>query len=312
MGTATSTDEKMSDRRGVVFDIKRFAVHDGPGIRTTVFLKGCPLSCLWCHNPESQRRQPEWMVYANRCLRCGACLDVCPQGAITLDETGLRTDEAACLLCGDCVEACYADARQLVGWEMSVGQVLAEIEKDVAFYDEAGGGVTFSGGEPLAQPDFLLALLQACRAREIHTVVDTCGYAPWAVLDRVRPFVNLFLYDLKVMDEDRHRRLTGVSNAPILANARALAERGHHLRLRLPVIPGLNDDEDNLRRLGRFAAALPHLEGVDLLPYHAIAADKYGRLHRPYDLDIQPPDEDRLAEIQQVLTAFHLPVRIGG
>ncbi len=303
----------MDERYGMIFDIKKFSIHDGPGLRTTVFFKGCPLACVWCHNPESQRQGPEWMVYANRCLHCGACLDACPQGAITLEEQGPRTDEAVCLLCGACVTACYADARQLVGQRMSVAQVMAEIEKDVAFYDEGGGGVTFSGGEPLAQPDFLLALLRACREREIHTVLDTCGYASWSVLDRVRPYVDLFLYDLKVMDDERHRRLTGVSNVLILTNVRELAARGHRIRLRVPVIPGLNDDEDNLRRLGRFAADLPRLEGVDLLPYHATAADKYGRLERPYSLaEIRPPTQERMAELVAILAEFGLQVGVGG
>jgi pyruvate formate lyase activating enzyme len=210
---------------GIVFDIKKFSIHDGPGIRTTIFFKGCPLRCWWCHNPEGLTPEPELMIRANRCIRCDACLDVCPHGAISRDGDKVFTDVAKCLRCGTCVAACYAEARQIVGQEMAAAQVMAEIERDVPFYDESGGGATFSGGEPLLQPDFLCELLSACRARGIHTAVDTCGFAPWEVLDSVRKYVDLFLYDLKLMDEARHRAFTGVSNALILSNLRARYRR---------------------------------------------------------------------------------------
>jgi pyruvate formate lyase activating enzyme len=298
---------------GTVFDIKKFSIHDGPGIRTTVFFKGCPLRCWWCHNPESQAPGPELMIRAGRCIQCEACLSACTHGAISRGPDGVSTDAAKCVACGACAEVCYAEARQIVGREMTVAQVVAEIERDVPFYDESGGGVTFSGGEPLLQPGFLLALLQACQEREIHTALDTCGFAPWETLDRVREHVDLFLYDLKLMDDDGHLKFTGVSNELILRNLQALSRRGHDVVVRVPVIPGINDDEEHVRQIGTFVACLPRLHRVDLLPYHRAGADKYDRLHKSYRLpETHPPSDSRMAEILRVLEGFGLQVRTGG
>ena len=293
-----------------MFDIKKFSIHDGPGIRTTVFLKGCPLTCWWCHNPESQARGPEMMFRAQRCIRCGACLAVCAQGAISWDGDEVCTDGERCTLCRACVETCYAEAREIVGREMTVAQVMAEVERDVAFYDESNGGVTFSGGEPLLQPDFLLALLRACREKEIHTALDTCGFATWETLNRIREHVDLFLYDLKLMDDAKHREFTGASNALILKNLQALSQREHNIVLRVPIIPGINDDDDHVRQIGAFAAALPHLKRVDILPYHHGGAAKYDRLDKVYDLpETRPPSDERMANIAQMLRGFGLQVQ---
>ncbi len=298
---------------GIIFDIKKFSIHDGPGIRTTVFLKGCPLSCWWCHNPESQAPQPELMLWGGRCIRCGACLAVCEQGAIFWDGDVAATDRSKCTLCGECVEVCYAEAREMVGRERTVAWVMEEIERDLPFYDQSGGGVTFSGGEPLLQRDFLLALLRACQRREIHTAVDTCGFASWETLDSVREYVDLFLYDLKLMDEAQHRRFTGLSNELILRNLQMLSARGHHIFLRVPIIPGVNDDGDSVRQIGAFAAALPHLDRVDILPYHGAAAEKHHRLNKVYGLpDTRPPSDERMADVAQILEEFGLQVQIGG
>ncbi len=296
----------------MVFDVKKFSVHDGPGIRTTVFFKGCPLDCWWCHNPESQSLKPELMFQARRCIRCEACLPLCTQGAIAVQNGAVYTDGDKCILCGDCVRACYAQAREMVGREMTVTQVMAEVEQDVAFYDESGGGVTFSGGEPLSQRAFLLALLRACREKEIHTVLDTCGFAPWEALDSVRQYVDLFLYDVKLVDGDRHCQYTGVPNDLILSNLRALAERGHSIVLRVPIVPGVNDAAEDVRQIGKLAADLG-LERVDILPYHHIAAEKYVRLNKVYRLDdVQAPLGESLAEITQILQGFGLQVQRGG
>ena len=299
--------------KGIVFDIKKFSIHDGPGIRTTVFFKGCPLSCWWCHNPESQASEPELVFRESRCIRCGACLEVCTQGAISWDGDVVSTDGERCTLCGDCVQVCYAEAREIAGQEMTAAQVMTEIERDIPFYDESDGGVTFSGGEPLLQRDFLLALLRACKEKEIHTALDTCGFATWETLDSIRKHVDLFLYDLKLMDDAKHRKFTGVSNKLILANLQALSLRGHDIILRVPIIPGINNDNENIRQIGTFAAALPHLNQVDILPYHHAAVEKYRRLKKVYGLpETHPPSDERMAKIAQILEEFGLQVKTGG
>ncbi len=295
---------------GIVFDIKQFSLHDGPGIRTTVFLKGCPLSCWWCHNPEGQAQQPELILRPERCIGCGACVEACESGAIILDEDSVSTDRERCTMCGVCAEVCYAEAREIVGREMSVAEVMDEIERDAPFYDQSGGGVTFSGGEPLVQPTFLQELLRACQEKGLHTVLDTCGFAPWHVLETVREDVDLFLYDLKLMDDTRHQSFTSVSNGPVLENLQRLSGHGHRIIMRVPIIPGINDDEETLRRLGAFAARLPSLEYVELLAYHRIGRDKYHRLGKPCPMpETDPPSEDRMREIAERLRQLGVAVR---
>ena len=294
---------------GLVFDLQRFCIHDGPGIRTTVFLKGCGLDCWWCHNPESQAVGAEAVIRESRCIRCGACVDACGHDAVTWSDAGPVTDRARCSACGDCTAVCYAEARELAGRTMAVDDVLAEVLLDRPFYEESGGGMTLSGGEPLLQREFAAALLRGAKAHGLHTALDTCGHATWETFEFVRRDVDLFLYDVKLMDDERHRRFTGVSNGPILRNLRALAERGHRVRLRLPVIPGVNDDDANLRAVAAFAAALPQVDGADLLPYHPIGVDKYRRLDRPYRLpDTPAPSAERLAEVTRLLESCGLPV----
>lgn len=287
---------------GIVFDIRRFSIHDGPGIRTTVFLKGCPLECAWCHNPESQTTEPELIMRPNRCLRCGACIEACPEDAIRLGADGPITDPARCERCGLCTDACFSGARELAGRELTAAQVMAEIERDRPFYDESGGGVTLSGGEPLLQSEFLLELLQTCRAGGISTALDTCGYAPWAALDRVHPYVDLYLYDIKTLDDRKHRALTGVSNGLIVRNLRALDKRGARIIVRVPVIPGINDGAEEMRAIGALAASLPSVEWVELLPYHRIGVEKYGRIARAYALpELRPPSQEQMASISRAL-----------
>jgi pyruvate formate lyase activating enzyme len=298
---------------GTIFDVKKFSIHDGPGIRTTVFLKGCTLKCWWCHNPEGQVSEPELTFRPNRCIQCEACVSVCKRGAISMDGDLVSTDREKCALCGACVEVCYAEAREIAGREVTAAQAMAEIERDIAFYEESSGGVTFSGGEPLLQRDFLLALLQACKEKDIHTAVDTCGSSTWETLDSIREHVDLFLYDLKLMDDARHRKFTGVSNEVILRNLQALSQEEHNIILRVPIIPGINDDAENIHQTGAFAAALPHLNRVDLLPYHHIGVEKYNRFDKVYGLpQTGPPSDERMADIERTLREFGLLVRIGG
>ena len=289
---------------GVVFDVKRYTLHDGPGIRTTVYLKGCPLSCDWCHNPEGQAPAPEIVTWERRCIGCGRCVAACPQGDAVLGGP-------SCERCGRCVAVCPAGAREWIGRWMTVAEVMAEVERDVIFYDQSGGGVTFSGGEPLSQPAFLGALLAAAGEQEIQTVVDTAGYARPAVVEAIAPHVDLFLYDLKLIDDEAHRRHTGVSNRLPLANLRRLAAAGHAIRIRVPIIPGITDGDDNLAAIGRLAGELAL--AIDLLPYHRTAADKYGRLARDYPLAAtRPPEPARMAELAERLKNRGLAVRIGG
>ncbi len=298
---------------GIIFDVKKFSIHDGPGIRTTVFLKGCPLQCSWCHNPEGQDPRPQLLYRPDRCLGCGECIPVCPEGAIRWEKDKVTTDPEACSLCGDCVEVCFSDAREMVGRQVTVSEVLAEVERDVPFYDQSGGGVTFSGGEPLFQPEFLLLLLRACKERGMHTAVDTCGHSDWQSVDDIRDCVDLFLYDLKLIDDEKHRLFTGVSNQSSLRNLQALSQHGENIILRMPVIPGVNDGEENLRATAELAAALPSLARVDLLPYHNTAMHKYRSLGRAFSLpDTQRPPDDHLATIAGTLREFGLQVQIGG
>jgi len=299
---------------GVVFNIMRFAVSDGPGIRTTVFFKGCPLRCQWCHNPESQLPRSELVLRPDRCIRCGACVDACAHGAIRRDDDGtVVTIREVCNQCGQCVEVCCSGARELVGREMTADEVLAEICRDTVFYDESGGGATFSGGEPLLQHDFLLTLLRGCRDRGIHTAVDTSGYAAPGVIDAVARCADLFLYDLKVLDEERHRHFTGVSNRLILDNLRRLVAGGARVVVRLPLIPGVNDHAENIRQTGAFVASLGGIAEIDVLPYHETGLAKYDRLGKAYPLrGVARPTPDRVAEVVAMLRGYVAAVAVGG
>ena len=297
---------------GTIFRIERYAIHDGPGIRTTVFLKGCPLRCWWCHSPESQSPSPDLMLRPDRCTKCGTCLPLCPNEAIVDTGAVMVTDRDRCQVCGTCVRACPSGAREIAGTELTVEQLIAEIERDVIFFDESGGGVTFSGGEPLMQPAFLDEALRRCKARRIHTAVDTCGLADPASLRRIIPTTDLFLFDLKLIDDERHRKATGASNRHILSNLDALVAAGCAIRIRFPLVPGVNDDETNVRALGGVVKSLG-LEYVHVLPYHRAGIAKYRRLEEDYRLpDTQPPTAEQLAEVVSTLTAYGLTVQIGG
>ncbi len=298
---------------GVIFDIKKYAIHDGPGIRTTVFLKGCGLDCAWCHNPESQAFERDPLYRDGRCAACGACVDVCEEAALTLVENTVLFERTACVLCGTCVEACVRGARELVGREVSAGEVVAEIRKDLVFYDESGGGATFSGGEPLAQKDFLVEMLRACRNEGIHTAVDTSGHAERESLEEVSGETDLFLYDLKVMDSARHEATCGVPNDLILKNLAWLSETGLPILIRYPFVPGVNDDTENVTALGKFVAALSHGHPVDILPYENVGRDKYRRLQKSYQLpEIAAPTPESVDAAVAILQEHGLDVRVRG
>jgi pyruvate formate lyase activating enzyme len=300
---------------GTIFDLRRYSIHDGPGIRTAVFLKGCSLRCAWCHNPESQSFDPELMLRAGRCVLCEACAVACSQGSIERRNGSIYTERANCTLCGACVEACCAESRQVAGREVTVAEIMDAVARDRPFYEQSGGGLTISGGEPLAQPAFLLELLHAAQATALHTTLDTCGHAPWETFKSIYPLVNVFLYDLKIVDNARHMALTGVSNERILSNLRTLAEHGCAIILRIPVIPGINDDPDNLRAAADLVSELPSgaLTRLDLLPYHSSAATKYCALSRPYPLDhIQTPSPQQIAAVAGQFAGLGMTVTIGG
>lgn len=304
------------ERRGLVFDIRSYAIHDGPGLRTTVFLKGCPLHCLWCCNPESHERRSDLVWLRERCLACDLCLPACPQAALSLSaEGGRELDPVRCDSCGACAELCPGEALNLMGRWLTVTEVLREVLKDALYVEASGGGLTLSGGEPLAQPDFAAELLWRYKHEEKgpHTALETSGAAPWWQIARLAADVDLFLYDLKHMDPDEHLRLTGRSNEQVLENARRLAEGGHALVFRMPLIPGVNDDTVNLKATAGFVRSLPGPRRIDLLPYHRLGEPKYRRLGRDYPMAGSPAfGPDRLAWAKDFMEQQGLDVQVGG
>ncbi len=303
----------MSAPSGLIFDLKKYAIHDGPGIRTTVFFKGCPLRCAWCHNPEGQLAKPEIMVKASRCLPgCGACLKSCEPKAISRRKGVVEINRFECNGCGRCVDVCPSQAVELAGRRVNAAEVIDQVFQDRIFHESSGGGVTFSGGEPLMQPDFLEALLEECRRREAHTAIDTCGYVAPGVMARFAGRADLFLFDFKVMDEERHKRWTGVSNRVILDNLRTLSRSRSKIVIRIPLVAGVNDDLDNIRRTAEFVRSLGTIGQFSLLPYHGMARDKYHRLDRGRDhADFAAPAAEIQAETRALLESCGFRVSLG-
>jgi pyruvate formate lyase activating enzyme len=287
---------------GVTFNVQRFSTEDGPGIRTTVFMKGCPLRCRWCHNPEGLSPQPELVWYDVRCIGARHCLAACPTDALELTPGGMRIDRGRCSPCDLCSEACPSGALEVIGRRWAPEELLSHVAKDAVFYETSGGGVTVSGGEPAMQPDFVEAFLRLCREAGIATALDTCGHADRRVYERLLPHLDLVLYDLKIMDPERHRQATGVSPDRILANAVAIAERGLPMWVRTPVVPGYTDDEENVEALAAFIRdRLPTVQRWDLLAYTKLGRPKYQRLDLPYPLEqTEPPARDHMERLAAV------------
>ena len=294
---------------GRVFDIQRFSIHDGPGIRTTVFLKGCPLRCLWCHNPEGLESAPDISFMPDRCIACGECAKVCPKGGHRIEGGRHVMDRSECILCGACAEACAGGALEWIGRDATVAEVLATVLRDKPFYDNSGGGMTLSGGEPLMQPEFAEALLRAAREEGLNCCVETSGFAAHAVLRRVQPLVDLFFFDVKDTTDASHRRLTGVSNTVILANLRALHDDGARIVLRLPIVPNLNDREDHFQGVAALVKTLPRLEGVEIMPHHPLGNAKWERLGAGEGRGIaESPDRETVAGWAARLAALGVTV----
>ena len=291
---------------GTIFDIQRYSIHDGPGIRTTVFLKGCPLRCLWCSNPESQNQHPEIMLDRSLCGRCGTCVEVCPQGAAVEQGTGIVLLRERCRGCGRCVAGCPQGARRLVGNQMTVEEIVEEVEKDRLFYKNSGGGITLSGGEPMHQPDFTRALLMRCKEKGLHTVLDTSGYAQLKDWDSVLEYADLVLFDLKQMNPVQHQEYTGVSTELILKSAREIASQKIPMIIRIPLVPGYNDMRVNIEGCAHFAQEI-HVDRVELLPFHKLCMSKYTKLNKEWKLfSLASPSQELLEEVRTIFSTYGL------
>ena len=274
--------------KAIFFDIQRNSFVDGPGIRTTVFFKGCNLKCAWCHNPESQSAKPQMMFYKDKCTGCGKCKSVCPYH---LEQ---------CELCGKCTLYCPADARMLCGKEHTVDEVLKEVLKDKAFYETSGGGVTFSGGECMLQIDFLAEILKKCKENGIHTAVDTAGHIPFESFEKILPYTDLFLYDIKIFDSQKHKQYVGVSNELILENLKKLFERKAKLWIRIPIIPDVNDSIEEIQKIKDFLKTIGTPEKIELLPYHAMGENKYRAIGKEPQI-FKTPDAENMKRLKEIL-----------
>lgn len=298
----------------LIFDIKPYSINDGPGIRITVFLKGCNLNCAWCHNPESISPHVQKMYSKAKCIGCGTCVENCPRNALTLTPDGIVTDFNACDMCGICADVCPTKAMEMSGRPVTVEEVMKVVRRETVMMDHSAGGITVSGGEPLLQPEFLIGLLDECGRDGIHRAVDTAGFVKTGILLEVAKRTDLFLYDLKLMDPFKHKKFTGVSNEKILSNLRILAETGAEINIRIPFVRGVNTDEENIRETARFVSSL---EGpkkmISLLAYHNIAINKYNKLGQSYDLSgMEEPTQEDIRLAMSIFSEFGLQATLGG
>ncbi len=303
----------MCGKKGIVFDIQKYCIHDGPGIRTVIFMKGCPLRCLWCANPESQEQEPQFAFFKDKCIGDKICVESCGSAALSFSKQGLIRDWEKCILCENCARVCYAKAIQLYGKVMYVDQIVEECLRDEAFYKKSGGGITLSGGEPLFQPEFALALLKAFHQYHIHTAIETTGFYSRERLKQAVLDTDLFLYDLKGIDDGKHRKFTGVSNRKILENLCFLSETGKEIIIRIPLIPEHNSFPEDIHQLIAFLKGLPRKHEIHLLPYHRLGVFKYDVLGKNYTIsDLKPPQTEEMEVIKKEFEKNDLQVKIGG
>ncbi|CUH95073.1 hypothetical protein P22_1142 [Propionispora sp. 2/2-37] len=296
----------------MVCEIERYALHDGPGIRSVVFLKGCPLTCLWCANPQTQKKDNELYYDRGKCVQCGRCMQACDWGTLNLADDGIRIDRNHCRLCGKCMRVCPAGALTLAGRWMNVEDVFAEVSRDMIFYQQSGGGVTISGGEVLMHEAFVSALLKKCKEHYFHTAIETSGFGSLQSLLAIVKYCDLILFDIKHADNEIHKKLTGVDNQVILENLRRLGESHGNIIIRVPLIPGLNDGEDNIERIMEIAGT-NRIKEIHILPYHSLGREKYKQLGRTYGLETTgPPEKEQVATIKRKLERGGLYVNVGG
>ena len=302
----------MKNGNATIFDIQRYSVHDGPGIRTLVFFKGCPLRCKWCQNPESLDMEPEIAFFANKCIGCGECAKACPKDAIVFED-GRRINRELCDRCGKCAEICYAEALTVIGEEHNVRSLLDVVERDRPFYEQSGGGVTVSGGEPTLQFDFLLEFLKTAKLEAgLNTVIETCGVFSWSRFEKLLPYLDIIYFDLKLVNEDDHKRLTGLGNERILANARKLVESGKQFVFRVPLVPGMTATEENIAGLIDLLKEFGQ-DRVHLLPYHKMGESKLQTLDtRMEPLGVEEFTEEQIGEIKARIERAGIEVLVGG